>query len=711
MGKKLKLLALIMGLAVLLLAISVAVLPLFIDANQFKPQLASIVKKKTGWDVEFIGDLHWSIFPGLGISSGRVQLKNGPDFREAVFVSIDQGEVSIKALPLLQKRLDIDRIVLREMQVNLIRNQDGRENWRDFLKLGEAPKKNNVSPPAAPEQVATSSDGILGSLAVGALSLQNARIHWDDQQSGKQINLHEISLDSGYLTYDKPAKIDLTLSLDGNQPLLKGKIRLQTDLIIAQGFERLSMVNGRVNLTRESIDSAKAYGAVLMVPELKFETKAQQLDIENMELRSDDLSLVSSLRGAELIENTDIAGHVEIIESNPGRLMKNLGMTVPKFKDANAFSDLRADLDFRFNKHALDLNDLHGKLDDTSVQGGIRVDDFEKPSIHFELSLDQMNVDRYFPTALKNKKFLVSPGAALSVGLSKIPVDQLKKLAAQGEVGLKHLDFNGLSINDIRLRLTAGNGVVETHQTITSLYQGGYSGQVNIDARGPQALLSMRENVDHVNIETILQAMDSPIKMNGLLNVSTKLQGQGHDMKEIRRTLNGGLNFAVTEGEIKDLKFQEVLDKGLRFIEHAGPPDENQGGLPFSEISGTATLHDQVIQNSDLLIKSPRFQIFGNGKTEIESGKVDYRFVTKLVKAPATEAGPEKFHSTPIVISMTGTLDKPEYKLDMQALLTEKNKAKIEKLIDKNKDKIDRLRHKLEKKFGPGAADLLKKLF
>ncbi|HSN24131.1 MAG TPA: AsmA family protein, partial [Methylomicrobium sp.] len=116
-------------------------------------------------------------------------------------------------------------------------------------------------------------------------------------------------------------------------------------------------------------------------------------------------------------------------------------------------------------------------------------------------------------------------------------------------------------------------------------------------------------------------------------------------------------------------------------------------------------------QNNDLLVKSSRFKIEGNGKADIESGNVEYRFLTKLVKTPATEVAPEKFHSTPIVVNMTGTFEEPVYQLDMSALMTEKNKAKIEKLIDKNKDKIDKLKHKLDKKFGPGVSDLLKKLF
>lgn len=85
--------------------------------------------------------------------------------------------------------------------------------------------------------------------------------------------------------------------------------------------------------------------------------------------------------------------------------------------------------------------------------------------------------------------------------------------------------------------------------------------------------------------------------------------------------------------------------------------------------------------------------------------------ITRWVKAPATDTEPEKLHGTPIVVDMAGTLADPDYRLDMAALLTEKNKAKIERFLDKNKGKIDKLKDKLDKKLGPGVGDLLKQLF
>jgi AsmA protein len=75
------------------------------------------------------------------------------------------------------------------------------------------------------------------------------------------------------------------------------------------------------------------------------------------------------------------------------------------------------------------------------------------------------------------------------------------------------------------------------------------------------------------------------------------------------------------------------------------------------------------------------------------------------------EPQPEQIHDTPINITVAGTLSNPTYTLDIAALLTEKNKAKIEKFVEKNLEKIDNIVEKIDKKLGPKVGDLLKGLF
>lgn len=131
----------------------------------------------------------------------------------------------------------------------------------------------------------------------------------------------------------------------------------------------------------------------------------------------------------------------------------------------------------------------------------------------------------------------------------------------------------------------------------------------------------------------------------------------------------------------------------------------------FSKISGTAIINKGLLENNDLIANTAKLRSTGKGNVHLDTGLVDYIITTKLLKAAATATTPEQVHDTPIVIHLGGTFSQPTYTLDVGALLTDKNKAKIDRFLDKNKDKVDKLIDKLDKKLGPGLGDLLKKIF
>ncbi|MEC4749115.1 AsmA family protein [Methylomicrobium sp. Wu6] len=710
MRKTLKVFVIIFGLLILLLVVAVGVLPLVVDPNQFKPQLAEIIKDKTGREVEFAGDLQLSVFPWLGVSTGRIRIKNVQGFQETDLLSIEQGDVKVEVLPLLGKRLEIRRIELKGLRLNLIRNQDGANNWSQAgAKSGEpvepaAPGQETPDTPLSPEKT-------LLIFAVGGVTLDDATIHWDDRQVGKRFDVDNINLNIGRFSLDQFANVALKLSVVEPESGYRDNIDFTTRVLVAQNLEKASFADTALKWAREGGKvSGQSVSAVLTAPEIVFEKNAQKIRIGRLQMQSGELSIVSSLTGIDLFKKADVEGSIEIAEFNPGKLLKHFEITLPRFQASDAFSRLQAGFNLHAAQNTLSISALRCKLDDTLLQGDAHIEGLEAPSIRFNLTLDAVDAGRYLSPESKNETKLVSPSAAIAVALSKLPVERLRKLNVQGEVGLQHLKMNGVTADDLRLKLNAGEGVVQTRQDISRLYRGGYSGSVNFNATGREAVMALTEKVENVDIEAFLKVIGSKINLSGALTGSTALQGRGDDPKQIRQGLKGKLDFVLKEGEIRDLKFQKIIDQAIGVLNHTPLPPE-QKGLEFSEISGTATLADSVIRSQDLEVKSSRFRIVGSGMTNIETGLVNYRFVANLVKAPATDTEPEKLHGTPIVVDMAGTLDDPDYRLDMAALLTEKNKAKIERFLDKNKGKIDNLKDKLDKKLGPGVGDLLKQLF
>ena len=93
MGKLLKILFGLVALLVLLVVIAVVVLPLMVDPNDYKDEIAATVEKQTGRTLKIEGDLALSVFPWLGLDIGPTQLSNAEGFDAPYMARMEAVEV------------------------------------------------------------------------------------------------------------------------------------------------------------------------------------------------------------------------------------------------------------------------------------------------------------------------------------------------------------------------------------------------------------------------------------------------------------------------------------------------------------------------------------------------------------------------------------------------------------------------------------------
>src|SRR5260221_9186788 len=167
------------ALALLLLAAIIYVMS--IDFDSYRPLLAAQVRAATGHDIAIGGhlDLKLSLTPTLAVNDVRVA--NTPDFSRPDMATIARLEAEISLLPLLSRRLQIDRFILTGADIALETDAQGRGNWR--LDAPEA-----TAPSAAPSRSLT--------LAVGAVTIRDSRLTYRDGSSGapRQLTLESVAL-------------------------------------------------------------------------------------------------------------------------------------------------------------------------------------------------------------------------------------------------------------------------------------------------------------------------------------------------------------------------------------------------------------------------------------------------------------------------------------------------------------------------------------
>jgi len=711
-GKPFKIiLATIATMAVLLTA-AVCILPFIIDPNDFKPDIAAAVKDKTGRNLVLDGELKLSLFPWIGISTGKLALSNAPGFEDRPFATLEESDIKVLLLPLLSKKIEVSRMVLKGLALNLVRNKQGIANWSDLTDSGRIPPAPTVGVDTQDQQPMPTAAPMI--FTIGGIAIENARINWDDLQAEQHIELKDLNLNTDKFSFDRPVGIAASLTVLNSSANTIQAIKLNTELTVNERLDIFALRHSDLQvITSGETVPGKSLTTALTVADVALDMSQQTAKISGLQLKLGDATLTAEMTGTSIKDKPSFQGPVAIAQFSPAKVMQQLAIAVPAMQDASALSKLTINFDLAATADSTNLQNLAISLDESQIKGAIDIayrdvgkgrelgavsfKDFAQPAVSFNLDIDALDVDRYLPPADKASKPIASPAVFLAGGFSALPVETLRKLNAEGEVSLGKLKANGLTMQDIHLNLNTKNGVITTQQSAKQFYQGSYTGDLSMNAQDDKSELAINEKVDHVQVEPLLKDYNGAARMSGTVDASVQLQGQGHKTDELKASLNGRLSFLFKDGVVKGFNLQKIIDEGKALIkEPALPKDYKNDQTLFSEMSGTATITNGLIQNNDLVAKSSKLRVDGKGNVNLNSEALDYKVDAKLLDSDATE--PDQVKGA-VAIDIAGTISQPSYSIDIASLLTDKNKAKIDKLINK-----------LDKKLGPGLGDLLKGL-
>ncbi|MGZ5011374.1 MAG: AsmA family protein [Methylobacter sp.] len=694
MEKPLKAILSTIAAIVLLLIAVVCILPFVFDPNDFKPEIAAAVKEKTGRELVLDGELKLSLFPWIGISTGKIALNNAPGFQDRPFATIEEGDVKVLLLPLLSKKVEISRITLKGLVLNLARNKQDANNWSDLAAGSDNSKAVAPAAPIGKQHEQPMPTTALAAFVIGGITIENARINWDDLKTENHIEIKDLSLNTDKFTFDEPMGIAASLTALDNRYKAVQTIKLNTELSVNEKFDAFALRHSDLQVTTsgETVPG-KSLITALTVADAALDMNQQTAKIYGLQLKSGDVTLSAEMTGTNIKDTPSFKGPVTIAPFNPAKILQQFAIALPRMQDTNALSNMSVNFDLAATTDSADLQNLRMTLDDTQIKGSIGVKDFALPAVVFNLDIDALDLDRYLSPPDKSSKPIASPAVLVAAGASVLPVETLRKINANGTVALGKLKVNGLSMQDIHINLNAKNGAITTQQSVKQFYQGSYSGNLSMDTHSDKSVLAVNEKIDHVQIEPLLKDYRGKAQISGIVNASAQLQGQGNNTDELKASLKGQLSFLFKDSVLKGFNLQKIIDEGKALLKGSAlPADAKSDQTLFSEMSGTATIANGLLQNNDLVAKSSKFHVDGKGNINLNSEAVDYKIDAKLINAEE----PEQIKGA-ATINIAGTLDNPSYTIDIASLLTDKNKAKIDKLINK-----------LDKKLGPGLGNLLK---
>lgn len=706
---------LLAGCSVLLLVVVIAVclIPFLVDPNDYKTNIAALIKGKIGRDVAFEGDITVSVFPWVSLKTEKMVISNKPGFQELPFITVAKSDINVKLLPLLSQKIEVNAITLEGLTLNLVKDKQGASNWTDLVAPDPPSPSNAAIDTAKPNTRNIQPQSALAALTVGGIAIKNAQVNWDNQQTGERLALKNIHFTTDKFTFGEPVQIDLAMAVSGKDVKFSGDVKLTTALRVDEKLNNFVFKDSQLEwLGAKKLASGQLLSATITAPNAAINVTQQTLKFSSLQLQSGNLKFAAEITGEQFLDKPSFQGSVVATPFNPGVVMKQWDIAPPAMSDPKSLSNLGTSFHFQANPDQVELTNMDVTLDNSHGTGSVTIKDFANPAVLFDVVMDAIDVDRYLAPSEKSSKPLVSPGMAIAAGTFSLPLDWLRKLDAEGKLALGVMTFNKMTLQDMHLTLSSKKGIVKVEQTAKQFYRGSYSGNIGIDTRAEKSTLALDEKLTNIHLEPFLKVIKGEAKLGGIVTLSTQLHGQGSQLKEICSNLTGKVNFFLKDGFIKGFNLQKMLENGKQLVKGGAlPVDSQHDQTNFSEIKGTATINKGLLQNDDLIANTAKLRSTGKGSVNLNTEGVDYNMFIKMLKTAATATTPEQMHDTPIGIHLGGTLSKPTYTLDVAALLTDKNKAKIEHFLDKNKVKIDKLMDKLDKKLGPGVGDLLKKIF
>lgn len=881
MKKFLKWGAIVGASLIVVIIVALLVIPMFVNVRQYKPMIEKRVMEATGRPFSVGDDLRLSLFPWAGLTLGDLQMGNPPGFAEKEFLTVKSFDVRVRLLPLLFRDIQVQRFILNEPHIVLVKNQDGRGNW-------EMPQKpEGTQPLPTPSEKPGGFELPIKALAVGDFAITNGTALYADHQQGLRKEAQAINLRLQDVSLDQPIQIAFSGRLDG-QPLglegsvgplgrrigqgtinldlslkalnqveikLKGQVENplaapRVDLIVdmaefsprevfaalKQPFpvatadpkalsrlafaaevkadqENLAVSDGKVTLDDSKL-AVMVKAAHFAQPDVTFDIALDQIDLDRYMPPKDSskppqgkpaaapesaakpfslpaASLDGRLKAGKVIVNKrniediqlSLAGKngpiklalsarlqegpisvdgtfgpvgpqpsvpldvtvaainelklrangsltnpttqpgvdlaVKIEDFSPRKLLQAFGQPFPlATADPNVINRLALTAKIKADAKRVSVSDGAMSLDDSKMNFSLRAADFSKPDIAFDVSVDQINLDRYLPP--KSEKPAATDKTADSgqttpkeaapqpaSGRPGADYDPLRRLVVDGQLKAGKLTVNNLKLNNVLLKISGKDGVLNLDPLKLNLYQGGLAGKANLNVqeKAPKTVLSLA--ISNVQVEPLLKDAAQKDFLEGLTNAQLNLVMAGDTPETIKKTLDGQGELKFNDGAVKGFDLAAMARNvktafGLQAKESGERPRTD-----FTELTVPFRIGNGVVDIAKSTMKSPFIRLEASGKADLVQETLDFRVEPKAVGTIKGQ-GDETARSgilVPVIVS--GTFASPKFRPDLKAIVQQQiEKGALES------EPVKKLMEKEEvKKFEQPAKDLLQNLF
>ena len=200
--KKHPLISILVAVVVLLL-LAVLLVPLFINANTFRPTLESQLSDSLGRKVT-LGNLSFSVFSG-SLVADNISIADDPAFSPKPFLQAKSLHIGVEVAPLLfHRQLLVTSFVVDSPSINLVHNAQGTWNFSDMGRNAGSRTQNAQKESALPN------------FTVGEMKVENGTaVVSDVPATGAPFTYSNLNLSAEQFSFAKSFPFTVSASLPG----------------------------------------------------------------------------------------------------------------------------------------------------------------------------------------------------------------------------------------------------------------------------------------------------------------------------------------------------------------------------------------------------------------------------------------------------------------------------------------------------------------
>ncbi len=661
------------GLLGLLLFILLGV-RLFVNPNDFKGRIVKAVHESTGRELALPGDIQLSVFPWIALELGPASLGNPPGFPAEPFAAVKRARLRMQLLPLLRKELRIGRIEVDGLDLRLNKDAQGKGNWQDFRARR-----------GASEITSSPTGGSLRDLA--GISVKDGRISYAD------LVVDGVNLEVGRVASGVTTPVRGKLRLTSGKDAVPIDVSTQFDATLDLPADKYALSNLDVAASRPAAAGLAALSIKFDAPQVQADLAAQTVAAPAFVARLAGANVTGSLAGSKIVDAPRFVGTFTLEPTSARELMGNLGVTPPKTRDPKALARLAASSSFSFGGNAAEVHALNVQLDDSSLRGKAGITDFKTGELSFELTLDQINFDRYRapPEASARNTTPAAPGE------DKAASNGLKTLRANGTLAVGSATVAGVKVTQLSFTLAAKDGVTRIAPARAKVYGGDYTGDITLDDRGATPAFKIDQSMVNVDVAPLLHDLADSNRISGRGRVVSNLAARGLASGAILGSLNGRVVADLDNGAIEGIDLWFEINRALAIIQKQGlPSGSSSRHTKFDVFHASADLTNGVAATKDLSIISQNLRIAGKGTTNLVSQAINYQAQATILRQPTRGAVAASNILAQIPVNITGTMSSPKVAPNLEGIA----KARVLQELDKHKDELkQKLQDQLENLF------------